>query len=87
LVPDFSLGTHFFNDLVEMNTLYMAFFPEKENYTWDRTFLENHPSVLTELKPSGAQWDDSIRVLVSNASEKILLHVDTLNQKGVLFVE
>ena len=26
LVPDLSLGTHFFNDLVEMDILYMAFF-------------------------------------------------------------
>jgi hypothetical protein len=27
LVPDVSLGTHFFNDLVEMDMLYFAVFP------------------------------------------------------------
>ncbi len=30
LVPDVSLGTHFFNDLVEMQVLYLALIPGKE---------------------------------------------------------
>ena len=31
LVPDVSLGTHFFNDLVEMDILYLALFPGRRN--------------------------------------------------------
>ena len=30
LVPDVSLGTHFFNELVEADTLYFAMFPDRE---------------------------------------------------------
>ena len=30
LVPDVSLGTHFFNDLVEMDILYLALFPGRQ---------------------------------------------------------
>ena len=30
LTPDISLGTHFFNDLVEMGIVYMGIFPERE---------------------------------------------------------
>ncbi len=31
LIPDLSFGTHFFQDLVEMNIFYLAVYPEKEN--------------------------------------------------------
>jgi hypothetical protein len=89
LIPDISLGTHFFNDLVEMSTLYMAFFPEKENYGWRKEFFDTSPSLLTDMKPSASEWEDSIRVIAptkTGADEKLLLHVDTLKQKGVLFL-
>ena len=37
LIPDVSLGTHFLNELVEMNTLYMALFPRQQrNYLNER---------------------------------------------------
>ena len=40
LVPDVSLGTHFLNELVEMNMLYMALFPQQQNYLNERFFLD-----------------------------------------------
>ena len=36
LVPDVSLGTHFFNDLVEMDILYLALFPDRKDNFWNR---------------------------------------------------
>ena len=37
LVPDVSLGTHFFNDLVEHDMLYVAYFPKKAGNVTLRT--------------------------------------------------
>lgn len=42
------------------------------------------------LGTHAVEWEDSIRVIApheSDRNEKLLLHVDTLNQKGVLFFE
>jgi pyruvate,water dikinase len=44
LVPDVSLGTHFFNDLVEHDLLYLACFPEKEGNLLDEAWLDKLPS-------------------------------------------
>jgi hypothetical protein len=30
LIPDLSFGTHFFQDLVEMDIFYMAIYPDRE---------------------------------------------------------
>jgi len=100
LVPDISLGTHFFNDLVEMNILYMAFFPGRENYFWNRELLENAPNNLLKIKPEAKQWEKTIRIINPRTSAaqqnseaepfskhaKLALHVDTLKQQGVLFI-
>ena len=51
LIPDVSLGTHFLNELVEMNMLYMALFPQQQrNYLNERFFLEA-PNRLLDLVP------------------------------------
>lgn len=89
LVPDLSLGTHFFNDLVEMDILYMAFFPDRENYIWNRDTFENTANSLLKIKPEAKEWENAIRIIdpreIRNKS-KFYLHVDTLNQKGVLYL-
>ena len=44
LVPDVSLGTHFFNDLVEHDLLYLACFPGKPGNSIDEQWLLAAPS-------------------------------------------
>jgi pyruvate, water dikinase len=63
LVPDVSLGTHFFNELVEMDILYLALFPGRKENSWDREFFEQSPSRLTELAADMAEWSGVIRVI------------------------
>ena len=46
LVPDVSLGTHFFNDLVEMDILYLALFPGRKGNSWNHPFFEQTPNRL-----------------------------------------
>lgn len=63
LVPDVSLGTHFFNDLVEQNILYFALFPGRPHNQWHRDFFLQSPNRLTELLPDAARWAPLLRVI------------------------
>jgi hypothetical protein len=49
LIPDVSLGTHFFNDLVEHDLLYLACFPGKAGNSLDEALLLAAPSRTAEL--------------------------------------
>ncbi len=63
LVPDVSLGTHFFNDLVEMDILYLALFPGRKGNSWSCAFFEQSPNRLAELLPDEARWSEVVRVI------------------------
>jgi len=88
LVPDVSLGTHLFNDLVEMDILYMALFPEKEeNYLNEDYFLGAH-NRLAELLPEEASWSNAVMVIDSPQNNKptVKLNANVLTQKAVCFL-
>ncbi len=63
LIPDVSLGTHFFNDLVECDMLYLALFPGKKGNGWNREFFESAPNRLSDLMPDAARWEHVVRVI------------------------
>jgi hypothetical protein len=91
LVPDVSLGTHFLSELVEMDMLYLALFPQQgENYI--RTeFFEESPSLLLDLVPSAENWRDCVRVIdPRDAAENgapIKLSADAVEQKVTCYFE
>ncbi|MBU0678439.1 MAG: PEP/pyruvate-binding domain-containing protein [Verrucomicrobia bacterium] len=63
LVPDVSLGTHFLNELVEMDMLYLALFPDQGDNYLNRAFFMESPSVLPDIVPSAERWKDVVRVI------------------------
>jgi len=63
LVPDVSLGTHFFNDLVELDILYFALFPGRPGNGWNREYFLQSPNRLAELLPDAARWAPLLRVI------------------------
>ncbi len=68
LVPDVSLGTHFFNDLVELDILYFALFPGRPHNHCHREFFLQSPNRLAELLPDAAKWGPLLRVIDFNAA-------------------
>lgn len=83
LVPDVSLGTHFFNDLVEFDILYLALYPHKEGTVLDREYLRAAENKIRAYLPDGDRMEDVIRVL-EGGSEPLVLHADSLNQRYVI---
>jgi pyruvate,water dikinase len=90
LTPEVSLGTHFFNELVETDMLYFALFPEREHDYLNRDLLESAPNRLSELLPEASQWVHVVRVLDShqwNNGKALRLIADSRKQSVVCFRE
>ena len=63
VVPDVSLGSHFFNDLVEANMLYLAVYPDRPGYRLAEDALRAEPNRLPALLPDDARLADVVRVV------------------------
>jgi pyruvate,water dikinase len=90
LVPDVSLGTHFFNDIVEMDMLYMAVYPERESNVCDLKLLQGQPNRLGDLLPDSASWAETVKVFDSPPKDRgpaLWLTVDSIAQKGFLYLQ
>lgn len=89
IVPNVSLGTHFFNDLVEANMLYLAVFPKgKESFLNESFFLRSR-NRLPELLPDDTEWSGVVRVVDISArrgARKLVLNANTLKQRAVCYL-
>lgn len=91
LVPDVSLGTHFFNELVEMDILYLALFPGRKGNAWNRRFFEESPNRLAELVPDAGPGAHAVRVIdlapSADGSSRLKLNANTMSQTVVCYLE
>jgi pyruvate, water dikinase len=90
VVPDVSLGAHFFNELVEMDILYLALFPGKEDNQLNERFLRETRNRLTEMLPGTERHSETIRVIDSEdlpGGCTIRLHADAVEQRVCCHLE
>jgi hypothetical protein len=90
VIPEISLGTHFFNDLVEMDMLYLAMYPHKPGHLINRQLFADEPNILTRLIPEAQVMESVIRVIDSPGKGEercICLHADVLKQNAVCYFE
>ncbi|MDP8210641.1 MAG: PEP/pyruvate-binding domain-containing protein [Candidatus Stygibacter australis] len=78
---DLSFGTHFFQDLVESNILYLPLYPDEENNVFNNRFLNSAENILPDIAPEFAYLSDTIRVIDIPATcdgkvLKILMNAD-----------
>lgn len=82
LVPEISLGTHFFNDLVEHELLYLACFPGKPGNSIDADWLLSQPSSTPEIAGTkGQAYHDVVR-WIDVADSGVRLHADPFSQSA-----
>jgi pyruvate, water dikinase len=84
LIPDVSLGTHLFSEMVEMDILYLALFPKQEDNVLNRNFLEKASNHLTDFVPDAAEFADVLRVVLPDGHPP-QLHADTLKQFALCY--
>ncbi len=88
LIPDVSLGTHFFSDLIEMDILYVAFFPGRDGNAMNREFLEHAPNSLGRLLPGAEKWGRVVRVIEADSPDRAVslkVTADNVNQRFVCY--
>ncbi len=86
LIPDVSLGTHFFNDLVEHDMLYVAYFPKKGGNSLEEDWFRQVPSRLLELAPDAGALAEVVRVIDCDESGQVMwLRADTSRQQALIF--
>ncbi len=84
LIPDLSFGTHFFQDMVEMDIFYMAIYPEKDSVIFNAAWMKKQPNILMDLMPDDARFLDVVHVYDVRAKDLRLLS-DIVTQKMICF--
>jgi hypothetical protein len=90
LVPDVSLGTHFFNEMVEADILYLALFPGREDNFLNDDWLTRAPNKLSALLPDAGGRADALRVIDAadlDGGLQIQLVADNVRQKALCYVQ
>ncbi len=87
-VPELSFGTHFFQDLVEANIMYLPLYPNISGSFLNEDFFENADNILAELLPDLKDLKDVIKVIdISNERNgkvfEILMNGDQNQAVGV----
>jgi hypothetical protein len=90
LVPDVSLGTHFFNELVEMDILYLALAPDSKQNLLNNDFFMRAPNRLLDLAPGADDMASIVRVV--NAADlpgqlRVWLHADMIEQSVLCYLD
>jgi hypothetical protein len=88
LMPDLSLGTHYFNDIVEMGMLYIGLSPSKEGCVINESLLLSLPNRLTDLMPDAAALADVVKVVHGSevrGDERIILRADSMKQVAMVY--
>ncbi|MHA1269938.1 MAG: PEP/pyruvate-binding domain-containing protein [Candidatus Helarchaeota archaeon] len=90
LCPDVSLGTHFFNDLVENNMLYIAIYPRKKGSILNREKFNLANNNLVKLIPNSEKFEHVVKVIDNKnifENKKIKIYSDSIKQIAILFLE
>lgn len=85
---DVSLGTHFFNDLIESETLYLGLLPYRKSNIFRADFFMNSPNELAKVYPEAASWSDTLKVinpLNARTGKTLNLYANAIEQKFILY--
>jgi hypothetical protein len=89
VVVDVSLGSHFFNDLVESSMLYLAIYPAEKGHRLDEARLRAAPNRLAELVPDDARMAGVVHVVdfpVGDDRRELWLNANCVEQQVLCFL-
>ena len=62
-VPEVSYGTHFFQDLVEGQIIYLPIYPDDPETMFNGLFFEGSKNILTDLLPESGEFENVVHVI------------------------
>jgi len=90
LVPEVSLGTHFFNDLVEMDMLYCAVYPQKYDNVLNADFFNESKNMLPQLLPKAKALSSAVKVIYASENKdglRVCVNSDVLKQNLLCYLD
>jgi hypothetical protein len=89
-VPEVSYGTHFFQDLVESDILYLPVYPDDDASDFNTEFFARSPNVLRDLSPELGSFEDIVHVIdvpvaTGGASAKVI--ADPKTRQAICFLD
>ncbi|HEY7725447.1 MAG TPA: PEP/pyruvate-binding domain-containing protein [Anaeromyxobacteraceae bacterium] len=90
VAPPPSLGSHFFNDLVEASMLYVALQPSRQGHRLDEERLRRARNRLPELLPDDARMAGVVRVVDFPSDEdgrELWLNASCLDQQVLCYLQ
>lgn len=88
-VPEVSYGTHFFQDLVEAEIIYMPVYPADPKVAFNRNFFEAAPNVLADLFPGLAGYGEIIHLIdvaKTDTTTRVQLVADPASRQAVCYL-
>jgi hypothetical protein len=89
-VPEVSYGTHFFQDLVENQIIYLPVYPDDAAAEFNSQFFKDSSNVLTDLLPDASEFKDCIHLIdvsTSTQGQSVQIVADPQAQSAVCYLE
>ncbi|MGI6161974.1 MAG: PEP/pyruvate-binding domain-containing protein [Christensenellales bacterium] len=87
-VPELSFGTHFFQDLVESNIIYLPLYPDTKGVLFKEGFFHTGVNQLAKILPRYAWLSDVIKVIdvpAASGGRTLSLHMNSELEQAVAF--
>lgn len=89
-VPEVSYGTHFFQDLVEAQVVYLPLYPGDPEAAYNEEFFEKSPNALLDLLPDAGDFVEYVHLIDVQASTGgacAQLIADPQTQRALCFLD
>jgi hypothetical protein len=89
-VPELSYGTHFFQDLVEAQIIYLPVYPDDPKAQFNQGLFREGPNVLPKLLPEFAEFAQWVRLIDFDALQhgrRAALVADPQSQRALCYLE
>ncbi|MBN1269054.1 MAG: PEP/pyruvate-binding domain-containing protein, partial [Kiritimatiellae bacterium] len=89
-IPEVSYGTHFFQDLVEQQIIYLPVYPDDPDAAFNGSFFEKSPNALLRLLPDAGKYEGVVKVIevpaaAGGAHARVIADPET--RRAVCFLE
>lgn len=86
-VPELSYGTHFFQDLVEMQIFYVALFPGEDQVEFYPQFLNDATNLFAQFLPEYSRWQEIIKVIdLDHSGQGLYLDLDLEERQVIAYL-
>lgn len=87
-VPEVSFGTHFFQDLVEANIMYIPLYPGQKDILFREEYFRSSTNILDKLLPDFKWLSDVVKVIAVDSTRKgysLSIHMNSELEQAVAF--